>query len=668
MHILRISALLALALFLSLPASAADKDAGGDVLLEPVIVTARGMNSTLSSTPGGVGVADREDILLSSHASVADALGRVSGVSAGGESAWGRDVIIRGLGTSSVVVLIDGMRVNTATDLNARLGFINPQDVERVEVLKGPISALYGSGSTGGVVNIITKKGSFRDESQVHGEVSNTFSTNTEGWDGYARGAFEGERLWVMVSGGRRAHDDYRGGEGETVANSDYQDNQARLSAGFRWTDDVRTEMQLMVVEAHEVGIPGGSSTMPKTAPVSYPRTGNVLVGLHNVWDADAGILTRLELDGYMMRNDRRARIEQPTAAVREISTQAEHETWGGNLRGIFEMGEHTLVAGAEAWNWRMASDRRKNTLAGIVYDDPIPNASMLSMGVYAEDDWAVAPDWTLNAGARADQVETSCRDSSAQEENTETDTNWNAHLGLTWEFAEHWTQSLIGASSFRSADIMERYKHITLGGGKTLEGNPALDPEKSWFAEYSLRYADETLRASANVFGNWVTDLITEEQTSPTVTTMANVGTARILGLELDAHWRFAPCWSLYGNVAFLHGEDTEKDQPLRTIPPVNGTAGLRFDADNGFWTLAEAQWATCKKVVPDDMEPMDGWMTANLAAGLTLPSGRFSHEFALRLSNLLDKRYVNYLANSRGIELVAPGSNAAFTYTLGF
>lgn len=56
------------------------------------------------------------------------------------------------------MVLIDGMRINTATEINARLGFINPMDVERVEVLKGPVSSLYGSGSTGGVINVITKK------------------------------------------------------------------------------------------------------------------------------------------------------------------------------------------------------------------------------------------------------------------------------------------------------------------------------------------------------------------------------------------------------------------------------------------------------------------------------------------------------------------------------
>jgi len=137
--------------------------------LDEVLVTARGIPSPASKTPGSVGVVTAEDIRESGPVSVADALARIPGVTKTGDSAWGADVSIRGLGRDQVVVLIDGVRVNTTTDINGRLGVVNQNDIERIEVLKGPISALYGSGSIGGVVNIITKKGRFTKEGELHG-------------------------------------------------------------------------------------------------------------------------------------------------------------------------------------------------------------------------------------------------------------------------------------------------------------------------------------------------------------------------------------------------------------------------------------------------------------------------------------------------------------------
>ena len=88
-----------------------------------------------------------------------DLLKNEGGVALTRDGIWGTNVSIRGLSRSSIVTLVDGNRVETATDLAAGLSLINIDDIERIEVIKGASSVLYGTGAVGGVVNIFTKQG-----------------------------------------------------------------------------------------------------------------------------------------------------------------------------------------------------------------------------------------------------------------------------------------------------------------------------------------------------------------------------------------------------------------------------------------------------------------------------------------------------------------------------
>jgi len=119
--------------------------------LDPMVVTARGRESLISQTPGGVGIVDQEEISAMNPVSITNAATRIPGVDKSSDSLWGSAINIRGLGRNSVVFLVDGCRVNTATDINAQFGTVNPLDIQQIEVLKGPITALHGSGSMGGV-------------------------------------------------------------------------------------------------------------------------------------------------------------------------------------------------------------------------------------------------------------------------------------------------------------------------------------------------------------------------------------------------------------------------------------------------------------------------------------------------------------------------------------
>ncbi len=643
-----------------------------EIVLDDVIVSARGTQSTLSQTPGGIGIVDKDVIKLSPNESIADALSRIPGLSKNADSAWGAGINIRGMSGPSVIVLIDGVRLNTATEINARLGFINPMDVERIEVLKGPISALYGSGSTGGVVNIITKTGHYSTETQVNGEMITKLSSNPQGVDGYLRAGVNTENYWLQGSYGGRDHKDYDGGNDKDIPNSKFEDSYFRLAGRMLLNEQWEMNFQALHLTANEIGIPGGSPAMPQSAPITYPDTSNTMVNLGATYTPASDVLEQLDFSVYYGLNERHVRISNPNAMIAKITPNADHTTIGGKVQSVLNFDDHAVVAGIEASDWHMVSDRQRYLNNGTVrYDHPTPDTHQLTVGAYVEDNFPIAEEWSANLGGRLDYVRIKNNENNGAnisvEAGTRSDVSWNAHGGLTWTASKNWSHTAIAATSYRTPDILDLFKDIRLAGRPVI-GNPGLDPEKSYFFEYGAHYTDGPLKLSASAYYNTITDYITAKNLDGTKDRMENVGEVRIMGVELDTQFRFTDQLTGFANLALANGEDTKNDEPLAEIAPVNGNIGAKYAMENGFWLRAEMPWAWKQDEVPSGTDRTNGWVQVNAAAGYSFDIQNTKHELSLTLDNIFDNEHRNHLANSRNVELLDPGFNAALMYRIAF
>ncbi|MCG8473153.1 MAG: TonB-dependent receptor plug domain-containing protein, partial [Desulfobacterales bacterium] len=240
---------------------------------DEMLITAHAIKKTISQTPGGTAILEGKELESLAPISITNALPRIAGVDKSSDSAWGSAINIRGLGRNRVVFLIDGTRVNTATDINAQFGLIDTSNIERIEILKGPVSALYGSGSIGGVVNVITKGREKPKKPGVSGDTILGWASNPQGYSTSAGVTASGKKGWLSVFGSHRDFDDTDDGNGDTIENSQFRDLGIHIKSGYQWNADHTTRFQYQRQEGEEIGIPGKGLALPVGPTVTYPDT-----------------------------------------------------------------------------------------------------------------------------------------------------------------------------------------------------------------------------------------------------------------------------------------------------------------------------------------------------------------------------------------------------------
>lgn len=343
-----------------------------ETALDPIVVTARGMAGAVSRTPGGVGVVEMEEIDRGRPVSLTDITRMIPGVEKTSDSPWGSDINIRGLGRNSVLFLIDGCRVNTATDINARFGLINSDDIERIEVLKGPISSLYGWGAIGGVVNVITRKGAYSPAPASRGEIRVQAATNPSGYGTYGLGVWEGPDAWFLGSGGYRDYAERKSAGESVLHNSQFRDVYGRFGSGYRWNHSNETQVNLQVMEGRNIGIPGKGLALSEGPDATYPVTRRVLGAVSHNLTPENSVLVQSRLNLFFQELDRNVLLDAFPASSPLTSAEpgADHATFGVNWTSHLSLGEHRPVMGVEVWRWKIDNTERvkgfRNGLIGI--------------------------------------------------------------------------------------------------------------------------------------------------------------------------------------------------------------------------------------------------------------------------------------------------------------
>lgn len=607
-----LSVSVALALSGDARAQSASPTAGPTAQLPPVVITGARVEQKLDDALAPVTVLTRDDIDRLQATDLAELLARQPGlqfVRSGGPGAQA-SVFARGAGSSQLLVLIDGMRLNTVTGGFATLGGIGLDTVDRIEIVRGNLSSLYGSEAIGGVVQIFTRGGSTPRELVVTAEAG---SGATLGGSLSATQSFAQTRVSATAA--------------------------ARRSEPFSAIDPARVQPGPFTpgVNGDEDGNRHRSGTLRITQALGEATTlGLTAWTQRNKTDFDSAA------DGPAATQQEDAR----TKALRASLRQALGETW--TLRAfvgeVSEESENRSSVPTSFNNGRFEARNRDVQLqlqaqlaervtaqAGLEYLEQRGGSTGYDASFanrYTQFDRRVSSGWfgvtgrTLGDGRQQVQLNVRHDDYS---DIGDADT-WLAAYG--YALTPRLKVTLQGSTAFRAPSFNDLYFPFF--------GNAGLRPEKASSEEVGLRYAHAGARASLALFRTRTRDLV---QFNAATSQAENIARARARGVELSAGLTQGP-WQIEGNGTWLSTEDEATGQRLVRRAPRTFNLGLFHD--QGAWRLGgEASWVAAR----DDFD-INTFQRKSLPSYTLLRAvaqWRASKQLSvtLRAENLLDEQY---------------------------
>lgn len=533
--------------------------------LEDMVVTASRVPTQKVDTPADISVITKEEIADQNYASASDALRAIPGVNVLGSgakgSSMGQDKILLN-GDERVLVLVDGRRMNLGSSGNSSADWLPPVNaIERIEVLKGGGSALYGTDAVGGVINVIMKKGS---DIGNHVTVKAAGgSWNAEQYAISASGSTD-SGLGLIVSATKERRGEYKfknaNGKSQLLKNSGYDDTGVIVKLDQKVGEDNRIGVNFEHINA-EGGSPFGYSKWGTTD--SHKRISNN-VALRYDWNESS------DEKGYVQvyKNYQHAHFRSPSVSNQSNFTDS---TVGFEAQQNFKFSEtDAFTAGLEYYKTTVDNN--------ALYTG---KRDINNKAIFAENRWEFAPSWQLNTGLRYDHHSKYGSEVTPKVAlNKKFDENSNVYLSWGRVFNAPTTDDLF----WHQVDYSQWGTFYTYG-------DPNLKPEKGYVWTFGGNTKlNEKTSLSANVFYSKITDAIDWDYTSvPNYTLAVNVNKEKRRGLELSLNHDFDDNLSAYASYTYVQvkqdkGKGFTKD--LTTKPNIY-RAGLKYKNADWLFTL---------------------------------------------------------------------------------
>jgi iron complex outermembrane receptor protein len=654
----------------------ADQDLTQDFSLKPSLVELPPIQVTATTTtidplasPQPTAVVQGTELSAAQAPSLGETLNQVAGVHSLSTGQGIGKPVIRGLTSNRVLVLDNGQRMETQQWGDEHGPNIETALADRIEVIRGPASVLYGSDALGGVVNVIPKALPSTEPGKTvfGGEATASYFTNGNEPDGalLLNGAAGGFGFRATASGrssGNLRTPDY------ILWNSGNRAAGGSLAIGNRadWGNITASFAQ----RGERISLTDEDRTATPTQRIATSRAR--LDGLFPIGGS------RLELSAGFERNRRREFEDDSTTNVslgllsRNYSLDAHfHQAPLGRLSGVFglsgmrtvfdKFGEETLIPNS-----------RTSNVAAFGFEQLHGGRLDFSVGARYDYRRLELVDTTITGVAKT--------------------RSWNSvtgNVGLLYKLAEPAALVLNVGRGFRAPSSFDLFSNGVHEGTVAFEhGDPDLRTEKSLNTDLAVRVQTANLAAELGTFVNWIQDYI---YTVPTGATDpgsgfeiydVTQGDARLQGLEFAGQFHPTRWLHLQGTADYVRGTNTSTDNPLPAMPPFRATYEVRLEASrDGFIRdpyLALGGETNAEQTRLDPAEAAffaqafggrgyqsKPYSLINAATGFALGPGYNAPHIDFAVRNLFDKAYANFLSRIK-TNAPDPGAGRAFVLRL--
>jgi outer membrane receptor protein involved in Fe transport len=676
-------------------------------IMYETVVTALRTEQLIFDSSRAITAITRDEIQERGSRTAPEALAEEAGVYVQETNYGGGAPIVRGQFGNRVLVLVDGVRLNNSTyrsGPNQYLNTIDPSQIDRIEVLRGPGSALYGSDAIGGAINVITECGSAHGAGNAYGGAQLRAGSADRSLGITGRVGYSGRTLGLFASGAGRHYGNLTGGDGLAQPFTGY--DQFAASACAEWIPRDGDVLTVSLQSTRQYDVPRTDRSTPndfrmftlqgrELAYARYRTSG--LLGMEQIGVTWSYGMQAETTDRYRVAKDR---VDHEHARVGTLGLQLDgFRNWYGVGRFVAGVEAYLDMISTSTEQGVLSSGRREAKPELRRYPE---GTGYSSIGAFVHQELAATERLRFDVEGRAGLVFVSLvRDDRlvqlfpdaglsplAAHRETVVTYGGGAH-------ARYAVRSWLAASGglmlgFRAPNV-DDFARLGSEGPAYVIPTRNIKPERALSGELSLKAARVGLEAAATYAYTYIDDALARRPTTlagvaeldgQPLGQVANAESARYHTIELM--WR-VPLWQrliVFGNAAWTQAEQkvlvttdpsvpaAYRTEPGTKIPPPWGRLGIGWHAPQGRWFMeALSRFAleqtrlsstdlTDTRICPDaagQCRGTPGWVVFAARAGLRV-GGHF--RLVLNAEDLTDKRY-RYHASG----LYAPGRSVVLT-----
>lgn len=617
-----------------------------NINLGEISVTATKTERKVGDVPASIEVITQEEIQSSVAQSVDELLKNIAGVdivhNTGVLSTGSTNkVIIRGVGgtgESRTLLLIDGVPMNSAFSGSVEWNQIPLESIERIEILKGANSALYGSNAMGGVVNIITKKAKGQ---KTHISL-NYGSMNTK--IGSITSMGKAGKFGYLLSAEATKSDGYVTQLEEDIENNTIKTGVERKNAMLKLSYDIDPTSTLSAAYSYY----NNEMTGELEIPSGYNPGIDTIKMLQANYTKKFNNNSELKITFFDKSNDSNNDYLKNPTTIEYYNSSSSKES-GGALQYSYLLDTQVITAGFDF------------QLADVESHNDYPNGKKVTSSgeqdyyaFFVQDEIFIGENIIVNIGGRFDRYQN--HDGEIYDEKTKTYAQYPSRtlnafspkLGILYRISP--STSLKGSigQAFRAPSVNDLYKN-TVKKNKISAGNPNLDPETISSIEMGVdqKIGNDgifSIVGYRSIIKDYIYSLLAPAS-SPYYKEKINVGEAEISGIETELNYNISPSWSMFANYTYTKAtiEAFEKDISLEgkdiiRVPRNKASGGVYYKTPNGVNAKASIRYVGKRYENDKNTVQYDSYVTCDLKISKKINN---TFEFAISIEDLFDREY---------------------------